>query len=278
MPRWYQRKINASRFPVKPDYRIRLKDVRVDLDIDMAAMGRILQVPKVTYIYYEKGITTEMNMEPFIKLSSLSGLSIDYLLGLTDIPEAYRKSRDVPLGIDTSRVRETRIYYDVTGRAVAEALNISPSAYSMKELHPDKLGFTIQDLILLAYLFRTSVDYLLHITDVFQPRDRGHHERINLSMKELIKIRKKMGISKAESNSIYTDEMKIYCVEHFRLKSIRTERGLTQKKIADVLGISYLRYGIYEKRPYNMPSYYLIKLAKYYGCSLDYLVGSTDSL
>lgn len=52
MPRWFQRKIISTRFPEKPDYRIRLKDIRVDLDIDMAAMGRILQVPKVTYIYY----------------------------------------------------------------------------------------------------------------------------------------------------------------------------------------------------------------------------------
>lgn len=277
MPRWFQRKIISTRFPEKPDYRIRLKDIRVDLDIDMAAMGRILQVPKVTYIYYEKGVTTEMNMEPFIKLSLMSGLSIDYMLGLTDVPEAYRKSQEIPLAVDTKRVRETRIYYDMTGKAVAEALNISSSAYSMKELHPDKLGFTIQDLILLAYLFRTSVDYLLHVTDVFQPRSRGQHNRISLSMKEVIKIRKKLGVSKVAKNSIYTEEMQMYCAEHFRLKSIRKERGLTQKEIAAVLGISYLTYGVYEKKPYNMPSYYLIKLARYYGCSLDYLVGSSDS-
>lgn len=68
----------------------------------------------------------------------------------------------------------------------------------------------------------------------------------------------------------------MYCTEHFRLKSIRKERGLTQKEIAAVLGISYLTYGVYEKKPYNMPSYYLIKLAKYYGVSIDYLVGSSD--
>ena len=72
------------------------------------------------------------------------------------------------------------------------------------------------------------------------------------------------------------NEIHKYCLQHFRLKEIRLANNLRQKDVAEFLGINIMTYGGYEKKPHNIPAYFLIKLAKFYGCTIDYLVGSSD--
>lgn len=62
-----------------------------------------------------------------------------------------------------------------------------------------------------------------------------------------------------------------------RLKSIRIERNLTQKQIADALGLSTMAIQNYENNR-RKPTYdVFIALGKYLGVSLDYLAGLTDN-
>ncbi len=58
-----------------------------------------------------------------------------------------------------------------------------------------------------------------------------------------------------------------------RLKTLRMEKNITQRAIANYLNITDTAYGFYEqgKNYPNMDS--LIKLADYFEVSLDYLVG-----
>lgn len=61
-----------------------------------------------------------------------------------------------------------------------------------------------------------------------------------------------------------------------RMKELRKEKGLSQKKIADVLGVLYQQYARYENGEREIPLHHAVTLAKFYGVSLDYLVGMTD--
>ena len=61
-----------------------------------------------------------------------------------------------------------------------------------------------------------------------------------------------------------------------RLRLLRTERGLTQRQMADMLGLTERNYQRYESDS-PMPRYkMLLELADYFGVSLDYLFGRTE--
>jgi transcriptional regulator with XRE-family HTH domain len=59
---------------------------------------------------------------------------------------------------------------------------------------------------------------------------------------------------------------------------MREERNLTQKNIAEVLGVSQRTYSDYESGRLRIPVDRLLTLAKYYDCSVDYISGASDSL
>ena len=61
-----------------------------------------------------------------------------------------------------------------------------------------------------------------------------------------------------------------------RLRDLREDKDLRQSQLATMLGISQTTYSRYETEELNIPVDTLIKLAKYYNTSIDYLVGFTD--
>lgn len=60
-----------------------------------------------------------------------------------------------------------------------------------------------------------------------------------------------------------------------RLKQLRGEK--TQEKVADDLGLSRRAYSSYETGDREPPKDVLIKLADYFGVSVDYLLERSDS-
>ena len=58
-----------------------------------------------------------------------------------------------------------------------------------------------------------------------------------------------------------------------RLKDLREDHDLTQSDVARVLNISQQYYQRYEAGKNEMPLRHCVTLAKFYGVSLDYLVG-----
>jgi transcriptional regulator with XRE-family HTH domain len=61
-----------------------------------------------------------------------------------------------------------------------------------------------------------------------------------------------------------------------RLKDIREDRDLTQREVADHLHIRQNTYSQYENGQRGLPIDTLIKLARYFGVSTDYILGLTD--
>ena len=61
-----------------------------------------------------------------------------------------------------------------------------------------------------------------------------------------------------------------------RIRDLREDKDLYQKDIANILGISQQYYSEYENGNYTIPVEHLIKLAKFYNTSVDYILGLTD--
>ena len=59
------------------------------------------------------------------------------------------------------------------------------------------------------------------------------------------------------------------------IRSLRIDKGLTQKQVAEVLGISQNTYSQYEIGVLNYPIEVLMQLADFYNVSVDYLLGRT---
>ncbi len=62
-----------------------------------------------------------------------------------------------------------------------------------------------------------------------------------------------------------------------RLRDLREDHDLTQTEVAKMLGMSQTGYSKYETGENDIPTDVLIKLAKFYNTSIDYLLGQTDS-
>ncbi|MGN1298006.1 MAG: helix-turn-helix domain-containing protein [Clostridia bacterium] len=61
-----------------------------------------------------------------------------------------------------------------------------------------------------------------------------------------------------------------------RIKDLREDHDLLQKDVAKLLGISQQYYSEYEKGNRTIPIQHLITLSKFYGTSIDYMVGLSD--
>lgn len=62
-----------------------------------------------------------------------------------------------------------------------------------------------------------------------------------------------------------------------RLRNLREDRDLNQTAVAEVLHVSQTTYSRYENGTLDIPSASLIALARFYGTSVDYLLGLTGN-
>ena len=62
-----------------------------------------------------------------------------------------------------------------------------------------------------------------------------------------------------------------------RLRDLREDHDLSQQKVADFLGMKQSQYSRYERGLRDVPTDVLIRLAKLYNTSTDYILGLTDN-
>lgn len=62
-----------------------------------------------------------------------------------------------------------------------------------------------------------------------------------------------------------------------RIRDLREDRDLNQTAVARMLGMSQTGYSKYETGENDVPTAVLIKLARFYNTSIDYLLGETDN-
>ena len=61
-----------------------------------------------------------------------------------------------------------------------------------------------------------------------------------------------------------------------RIRDLREDKDLNQTEVAKYLAMSQTGYSKYETGENDIPTIVLIKLARFYGTSIDYLLGQTD--
>lgn len=60
-----------------------------------------------------------------------------------------------------------------------------------------------------------------------------------------------------------------------RIRDLREDRDLNQTQVAKMLGMSQTGYSKYETGENDIPTTVLIRLARFYDTSIDYLLGET---
>lgn len=63
-----------------------------------------------------------------------------------------------------------------------------------------------------------------------------------------------------------------------RIYELREDNDLKQREIAKILNCSQRVYSNYERGDLDIPTEILIKLAKYYDVSTDYILGLSDKM
>ena len=61
-----------------------------------------------------------------------------------------------------------------------------------------------------------------------------------------------------------------------RLRDLREDHDMSQTQLAKMIGMSQTGYSKYETGENDIPTAILIKLARLYGTSIDYLLGETN--
>lgn len=70
----------------------RIRDLRNDRGFTQEDIARFLHVSQNTYCQYEIG-TTRYPLDVVVALAQFYGVSVDYLVGLTDEPKPYPRRR-----------------------------------------------------------------------------------------------------------------------------------------------------------------------------------------
>ena len=70
------------------EYYRRIRDLREDMDLTQAEVGRAINIPQRTYSYYETG-QRMIPPQVLCALADFYHVSVDYLLGRTDRKEPY---------------------------------------------------------------------------------------------------------------------------------------------------------------------------------------------
>lgn len=70
----------------------RIRDLREDRDLKQKDLAAWLQCTQVAYSYYELG-RRDIPTDVLIRLSAFYGVSVDYLLGLTDEKKPYPRRK-----------------------------------------------------------------------------------------------------------------------------------------------------------------------------------------
>ena len=61
-----------------------------------------------------------------------------------------------------------------------------------------------------------------------------------------------------------------------RIRAIREDNQLTQQKVADLLNIGQRTYADYESGKTRIPIDNIMKLARFYNVSMDYITGASN--
>ena len=66
-------------------------------------------------------------------------------------------------------------------------------------------------------------------------------------------------------------------MKYQRIRDLREDHDMNQTQVAQMLGMSQTGYSKYETGENDVPTSILIRLARFYNTSIDYILGETDN-
>jgi len=140
---------------------LRLSDLREDKDLSQAKIASTLNISRSQYSGLELE-TNRITHDKLIVLSNFYNTSVDYILGLTNEINAYKRD-----GNNLLKLKELRKNKKLTGKEAGNIIGISQQQYSSIENNTYKI--TNDKLIVLSNYYNTSVDYILGLTNEVKP-------------------------------------------------------------------------------------------------------------
>ena len=143
------------------DYKIRLLELRSDLNLTQDDIAKVLKISRSTYKDYELQ-TSIIPIKHLVTLSSLYHVSVDYILGLTSTRQ-YKQTYEIDKIKAGQRLKEFRLEYKLTQIKLANILNTTFSSIAFNEKGRNLIATPF--LYTICSKYEISADYLLGIVD-----------------------------------------------------------------------------------------------------------------
>ena len=110
----------------------RIKEIREDNDLTQNKIANLLKVNRSAYSLWELGINT-IPLNNLINFCNIFDLSIDYVLGLTNVKQYTLNEKCIDINILATRLKEIRKKERKTQEDIAKLLNTTHSTWSAYE-------------------------------------------------------------------------------------------------------------------------------------------------
>ena len=144
------------------DYKIRLLELRSDLNLTQEEIAKVLKISRSTYKDYELQ-TSIIPIKHLVTLSDFYHVSIDYILGLTSTQQ-YKQTYEVDKIKAGQRLKEFRKEHKLTQVKLANILNTTFSSIAFNEKGRNLIATPFLYTICSKYYI--SADYLLGKVDM----------------------------------------------------------------------------------------------------------------
>ncbi len=249
----------------------RIRTLRKEKALSQPELAKIVGVSNGVISFWENDLN-EPKASYLKVLADCFDISTDYLLGRTDdfgnvsvqssVPQLSEESFDKKICgghemLFSQRLKELRNECGLTQKELAKKLKTTDKSiwnYEKGIARPP-----IEIITAYADFFQVSTDYLLGRTDDFG----------NVFVQSSVPQLSEDSFDKKICGG---NEMPF----SQRLKELRNECGLTQKKIASIINVSQQCYSDYENGKTAPDLITLSRLANFLNTTVDYLLGRTD--
>ena len=212
----------------------RITELRKACDMSQKELGEKLGVSASAIGMYEQG-RREPSNAMMIAMEKLFGVTVDYLLGVTDTLETGIRNCG-------NTIKELRTEAGMTQEELGKLLNVQNAAVSKYE--SGKIPLTGETLLKLSKIFNVSTDYLL-----------GAEER---------------AVMEPEENEPETGTALKF---GNRLRELRVSEGITQLQMAVILDTSKSNISKYEAGTVEPGMETINEIARFFEVTTDYLFG-----
>ena len=143
-------------------YNIVLQNTRINFNLTQEKVANILGIDRRTYNHYEIGEKI-IPIKHLITLSDYFNVSIDYLLGLSDVKQYSDSELSIDIEKQAERLNDLRKNKKITQEFLASLLNTSHSMIS--DYENKKKFIPTPFLYQICFKYKISADYLLGKTN-----------------------------------------------------------------------------------------------------------------